>query len=313
VCRGTSHVLHENHAITLALICDTYKDRNTLSLYQIMTVGPFSSAAGIGRAEPAYARLNKVVEECGVDDFATKSEVPPPLSSDTSTLPANVDVLIIGSGLSGSVFASRCSEENLTCAVLEARSHIGGNCFDFIDETSDLRISKYGAHLFHTQSDRVWKYVQRFSRWMPFDHRVRGLVDGKLVPIPPTMETVNALFGTAIDSEEEMEDWYKEQRVVPSSEDGVPRNGEEAALSRVGPQLYEKIFKHYTKKQWNKYPEELDASVLLRLPCRSSKDDRYFNDVYQGKCVSLSSQPFNLFLSHCTMKSLTLSFFSTTC
>jgi UDP-galactopyranose mutase len=264
-----------------------------------MTVGPFSSSAGIGRAEPVYASLNKVVGECGVDAFddEEKNEVRPPLSSDTSSLPPSVDVLIIGSGLSGSVIANRCSEEHLTCAVLEARDHIGGNCYDFIDEISDLRISKYGAHLFHTQSDRVWKYVQRFSRWMPFDHRVRGLVDGKLVPIPPTMETVNALFGTAIDTEEEMEDWYKEQRVVPSSEDGVPRNGEEAALSRVGPQLYEKIFKHYTKKQWNKYPEELDASVLLRLPCRSSKDDRYFNDVYQGKCVSLSSQPFFLSLS----------------
>merc|ERR1719487_3159649 len=102
----------------------------------------------------------------------------------------------------------------------------------------------------------------------------------KLVPIPPVQETVNVLFGETIDSEEKMSAWYEQERVKPPS--GEPANGEEAALSRVGERLYERIFKHYTKKQWDKYPAELDASVLMRLPCRTSTDDRYFNDEWQA-------------------------------
>jgi len=131
----------------------------------------------------------------------------------------------------------------------------------------------------------VWGYVQQFSQWIPFDHRVKGRVPDKdgvkqLVPIPPTQETVNTLFGADVHNEDEMQAWYDKERVVPPS--GEPTNGEEAALSRVGKSLYEPIFKHYTKKQWDKYPEELDASVLMRLPCRTSTDDRYFGDDYQA-------------------------------
>jgi UDP-galactopyranose mutase len=124
---------------------------------------------------------------------------------------------------------------------------------------------------------------------------VKGLVrdsDGKtqLVPIPPTQETINLLKlaggSKEIENEKEMEAWYAAQRVVPTDKKtGLPRppkNGEEAALSLVGPDLYEKIFKHYTKKQWDKYPEELDASVLMRLPCRTTTDDRYFSDTHQA-------------------------------
>ena len=131
----------------------------------------------------------------------------------------------------------------------------------------------------------MWDYVQNFSEWMPFDHRVKGRVADaqgakQLVPIPPVQETVNTLFGEKISSEEEMQKWYDEHRVAPAG--GEPANGEEAALSRVGKLLYEPIFKHYTKKQWDKYPEELDASVLMRLPCRTSTDDRYFGDEWQA-------------------------------
>ena len=103
---------------------------------------------------------------------------------------------------------------------------------------------------------------------------------GKEVGPYTSHETVNLLFGTTIHSEADMQAWYDSQRVLPAG--GVPVNGEEAALSRVGPLLYEKIFKHYTKKQWDKYPSELDASVLLRLPCRTSTDDRYFSDPWQA-------------------------------
>ena len=97
---------------------------------------------------------------------------------------------------------------------------------------------------------------------------------------PPTQATVNELFSENIDSEEKMQAWYDAQRIKPPT--GEPQNGEEAALSRVGPLLYDRVFKHYTKKQWDKYPEELDASVLLRLPCRTTTDDRYFGDPWQA-------------------------------
>ena len=172
----------------------------------------------------------------------------------------------------------------MTSLILDVRDHIGGNCYDYI-EGHGIRASKYGAHLFHTKFPRVWDYVQNFSEWMPFDHRVKGRVADaqgakQLVPIPPVQETVNTLFGEKISSEEEMQKWYDEHRVAPAG--GEPANGEEAALSRVGKLLYEPIFKHYTKKQWDKYPEELDASVLMRLPCRTSTDDRYFGDEWQA-------------------------------
>jgi UDP-galactopyranose mutase len=219
------------------------------------------------------------------------SEAPLPLpkdvlSGDLSTAPREVDLLIVGAGLSGAVLAERCSSElGMTSLVIDKRDHLGGNCYDYVTPEG-IRASKYGAHLFHTKFERVWAYVQRFSEWIPFDHRVRGRVPDasgakKLVPIPPTQATVNALFDANVTSDAEMQAWYDRQRVQPAH-GGAPANGEEAALSRVGPELYEKIFKHYTKKQWDKYPAELDASVLMRLPCRTSTDDRYFADEYQA-------------------------------
>merc|ERR1712054_2725 len=106
----------------------------------------------------------------------------------------------------------------------DVRDHIGGNCYDYV-ESHGLRASKYGAHLFHTKFERVWDYVTQFSEWLPFDHRVMGLVPDKdgvkrLVPIPPTQETVNTLFDAGVDSAEAMEAWYEKHRVTPP--DGKP-------------------------------------------------------------------------------------------
>ena len=258
-----------------------------------MPSGPFASASGVGRAEPEWALQNEVRGVVGYDRLFTTgnaSEGPLPLGDAVmqgglATAPGEVDLLIVGAGLSGAVIAERCSRElGMTSLIIDKRDHIGGNCYDYLD-SHGIRCSKYGAHLFHTKFQRVWEYVTQYSEWVPFDHRVRGLVpdkngDKKIVPIPPTQQTVNTLFGEDIDSEEKMQAWYDTQRVKPPS--GEPKNGEEAALSRVGPLLYDRIFKHYTKKQWDKYPEELDASVLLRLPCRTSTDDRYFPDPWQA-------------------------------
>jgi len=253
-----------------------------------MPQGPFPF-----RAPSPYGELNECTGECGKDNIfknGETSDAPLDLgdavkSGDMSTCPNKVDLLIVGAGLSGCVLAERCSKElGMTSIILDKRDHIGGNCYDFVTENK-IRASLYGAHLFHTKYERVWNYVQEFSEWMPFDHRVRGLVPGrdgekKLVPIPPVQETVNKLFGESIENEEQMIAYYDKVRVMPAG--GEPTNSEEAALMRVGPELYDAIFKHYTKKQWDKYPAELDASVMMRLPCRTNTDERYFGCTWQA-------------------------------
>lgn len=188
------------------------------------------------------------------------------------------DILIVGAGLSGAVIAERFAEHsNKNVLVIDKRDHIGGNCFDFIDENGIL-INKYGAHLFHTNFEDVWEYVQQFSEWQRWDHRVLGAIEGKLINIPVNINTVNALCGTDIKDEKEMNQWLK---TVQVQYDTI-NNSEEIAKSRVGEELYKKIFRDYTFKQWNKYPEELDPSVLARIPIRNNFDDRYFTDRFQA-------------------------------
>lgn len=189
----------------------------------------------------------------------------------------NIDILIIGAGISGSVLAERYASIGKKVLIIEKRNHIAGNCYDYVDE-NDILVSKYGAHLFHTNEESVWKYVNKFSEWYPWEHKVVARVDDKTVPIPVNITTVNTLFDTNITSEEEMINWLEQNRIPVEK----PSNGEEAVLNRVGSVLYEKMFKHYTKKQWDKYPAELDASVLDRIPVRTNYDDRYFSDIHQA-------------------------------
>lgn len=187
------------------------------------------------------------------------------------------DIIIVGAGISGAVLAERYAAMGKKILVLEKRDHIGGNCYDFYNEEG-LLVSKYGAHLFHTNYEDVWTYVNRFAQWYPYEHRVLAKVDGKLVPIPVNITTVNELFGLNIQTELQMQQWLDSVQI----KNDTPKNGEEAALARVGTVLYEKMFKHYTKKQWDRYPAELDASVLQRIPVRTNFDDRYFGDKYQA-------------------------------
>jgi len=205
----------------------------------------------------------------------------------------NIDILIIGAGISGAVLAERYASLGKKVLIIEKRDHIAGNCYDYIDDNGIL-VSKYGAHLFHTNEEIVWSYVQQFSDWYPWEHKVVARVDDKTVPIPVNITTVNTLFGENITSEEEMAVWLENNR-KPFEK---PANGEEAVLNRVGEELYEKMFKHYTKKQWDKFPAELDASVLERIPVRSNYDDRYFSDKYQALPKGGYTQLFDKILSN---------------
>lgn len=187
-------------------------------------------------------------------------------------------VLVVGAGLTGSVVARELADkQNAEVLVIEKRDHIAGNCYDYIDEDTGIRMNKYGAHLFHTNSEEVWKYVTRFSEWVRWDHEVVSYIDGKIVPMPVNITTVNQLCGTSLQTTEEMNEWLKSVQYT-----GDIKNSEDMALSRVGKDLYEKLFKPYTKKQWNKDPSELDPSVLARIPVRNSFDPRYFSDKYQA-------------------------------
>jgi len=187
------------------------------------------------------------------------------------------DALIVGCGLSGAVIAERYAQAGKKVLIIDKRDHIGGNCYDFVDSTGIL-CNKYGAHIFHTNHEDVWEYVNRFSEWIRYEHKVVGAVEGTLVPIPVNITTVNMLCGQTIQTETEMNAWLREHQVKYD----VIENGEQMAKSRVGEVLYEKIFKEYTFKQWNKYPEELSPDVLARLPVRNNFDDRYFTDKYQA-------------------------------
>ena len=205
----------------------------------------------------------------------------------------NIDILIIGAGISGAVLAERYASIGKKVLVIEKRNHIAGNCYDYIDENGIL-VSKYGAHLFHTGEEDVWEYVNQFSDWYPWEHKVIARVDDKTVPIPVNITTVNTLFNENISSEEGMKSWLESNRINIEK----PANGEEAVLNKVGLELYEKMFKFYTKKQWDKFPEELDASVLERIPVRHNYDDRYFTDKYQALPEGGYTQLFEKMLDH---------------
>jgi len=188
------------------------------------------------------------------------------------------DVMIVGAGISGCAVAERYANLlNKKVLIIEKRDHIGGNCYDYINEIGIL-IPKYGPHFFHTNDTDVWNYVSQFTEWREYEHRVLSFVDSKLVPVPVNIKTVNDLFDLNMKTGKEMVEWLD----LNSTKIENPKNSEEAAMSKVGKILYEKLFKFYTKKQWDMWPAELDAEVMNRIPVRISFDDRYFSDKYQA-------------------------------
>ena len=192
------------------------------------------------------------------------------------------DVIVVGAGLSGAVFADRFAREcGKRVLVVEKRNHIAGNCYDAINQDGQL-MNAYGLHLFHCNDQRTFDYIQRFGEWIRYDHKVVARVKDhgmdRFVPVPVTMDTVNVVCQTNLQTEEEMKDWLQENQV--KYHDGI-RNSEEAAKARVGEELYQTLFESYTIKQWDKHPSELDRSVLERIPVRTNRDARYFSDRYQ--------------------------------
>jgi UDP-galactopyranose mutase len=160
--------------------------------------------------------------------------------------------------------------------IVDRRDHIAGNAFDYVDEFGVL-VHKYGPHIFHTNSDKVVEYLSRFTDWRPYEHRVLANVDGQKVPMPINRTTINRLYGLGLRKEEEVAAFLAE-RAEPVER---VRTSEDVVVAKVGRELYEKFFRGYTRKQWQRDPSELHASVCARIPIRTNEDDRYFTDSFQ--------------------------------
>jgi UDP-galactopyranose mutase len=190
---------------------------------------------------------------------------------------SSYDVLVVGAGFAGSILAERLATRcNQRVLVVDRRPHIGGNAYDYLDEHGVL-VHRYGPHIFHTNAEKVVEYLSQFTEWRPYEHRVVARVDGQLVPIPINRTTVNALYGLDLRTDEEVAAFYAE-RAEPIEH---LRTSEDAVVTKVGRDLYEKFFRGYTRKQWNRDPSELHASVTSRIPTRTNTDDRYFTDKFQ--------------------------------
>ncbi|RYY61693.1 MAG: UDP-galactopyranose mutase, partial [Chitinophagaceae bacterium] len=204
--------------------------------------------------------------------------------------------LIVGAGFAGSVLAERLASENKKVLIVDKRNHIGGNAFDHYN-SDGLLVHKYGPHIFHTNSREVFDYLGRFTEWRPYEHRVLASVDGMLVPIPINLNTINALYGLNLNSDE------VEKFLALKAEKRTPvRNSEDVVVNKVGRDLYEKFFKGYTRKQWDLDPSELDASVAARIPTRNNRDDRYFSDTYQAMPAEGYTRMFERMLDHPNIK-----------
>ena len=191
------------------------------------------------------------------------------------------DVLVVGAGLSGAVMAERFARiQNKKVLVLEQRDHIAGNCYDYVNDDG-ITVHLYGPHLFHTSNDYVWEYLGNFTNWHPYEHKVLGAIDGKLVPIPFNLNTLHALYTDA--EAAEIEQLLIEQY---GSEGKVPilqlRKHPSKKLRQLGELVYQKFFVNYTAKQWGCTPEDISPAVTARVPVVVSRDDRYFHDKYQA-------------------------------
>jgi UDP-galactopyranose mutase len=203
------------------------------------------------------------------------------------------DFLIVGAGFAGSVLAERLARcSNKRVLLCEARSHIGGNAYDYYNDDGIL-CHKYGPHIFHTNAQMVFDYLSQFTDWRPYQHWARTWVDGMLLPIPINLDTINQLYGLNLTSSQMTE--FLSTRAEPCAQ---VRTSEDVVVSLIGRELYQKFFRGYTRKQWGLDPSELDASVTARVPTRTNRDDSYFTDVYQAMPLHGYTRMFERMLEH---------------
>lgn len=186
------------------------------------------------------------------------------------------DYLIVGSGLFGSIFAYEAGKKGKQCLVVEKRDHIGGNIYT--KEVEGIQVHQYGAHIFHTSNREVWEYVQQFAEFNRYTNSPVANYKGEIYNLPFNMNTFNKLWGVVTPTEAKAK--IEEQAAAYRTEH--PANLEEQALNLVGKDIYEKLIKGYTEKQWGHRATELPPEIIKRLPVRYIYDNNYFNDIYQG-------------------------------
>lgn len=201
-------------------------------------------------------------------------------------------MLVVGAGFAGAVVARVAAEATCRVLVIDRRPHVCGNVFDYLDCSGQL-VHKYGPHIFHTNSSRVFRFLSKFTEWRCYEHRVLALLSGCYYPFPINRNTVNLLYALNLDEAGAaafFESVREPRNPIRSSEDVV--------LNSVGRDLYEKFFLNYTRKQWGMDPSELKAGVAARIPVRTNTDDRYFTDTFQALPTEGYAKMFEKMLDH---------------
>jgi UDP-galactopyranose mutase len=189
------------------------------------------------------------------------------------------DLVVVGTGLFGLTVAERMAEQGRKVLMIDRRDHLGGNAYSETDPATGIEVHRYGAHLFHTSNERVWEYVNRFTAFTSYVHRVYTTRRGEVFPMPINLGTINQFFRSA-HGPDAARALVREQAAELGGK--RPENLDEQGVSLIGRPLYEAFIQGYTAKQWQTDPRELPASIISRLPVRYTYDNRYFNDTYEG-------------------------------
>jgi UDP-galactopyranose mutase len=202
------------------------------------------------------------------------------------------DYLIVGAGFFGATFARMATDAGKKCLIIDSRNHIAGNAYSERQEGIDIHV--YGPHIFHTNDDGIWNFVNRFAEFNNFVLSPKVHTNGRMYSLPFNMNTFNELWGCT--TPQQAKDIIESQRFK-----GTPSNLEEQALSLVGTDIYNLIIKGYTQKQWQKHPKDLPEFIIKRLPLRFTYDNNYFNDRYQGIPVNGYTEMFKSMLEGITV------------
>ncbi|MDR1033164.1 MAG: UDP-galactopyranose mutase [Bifidobacteriaceae bacterium] len=192
---------------------------------------------------------------------------------------ANYDLIIVGAGIFGCTVAEQAARDKKHVLVLDKREHIGGNAYAEFDAETGIEVHKYGAHLFHTSDEAVWQYVNKFTAFNSYVHKVYTVHKGEVFPMPINLGTINQFFHANYSPNEAR---AKIHELAGESANVIPKNLDEQGTKLIGRPLYEAFIMNYTKKQWQTDTKDLSPDIIKRLPVRYNYDNRYFNDKYEG-------------------------------
>jgi len=212
-------------------------------------------------------------------DAAKPRPAPLPVSGAAAGKLMRMDLLVVGSGFFGLTIAERAASAGKRVVVIDRRSHIGGNAYSEAEPETGIEVHRYGAHLFHTSNETVWEYVNRFTTFTGYEHKVYSNFKGEVYPLPINLGTINQFFRAAYGPDEARALIAQQAEEFDTKS---AQNLEEKGISLIGRPLYEAFIRDYTSKQWQTPTTELPASVISRLPVRYTYDNRYFNDTYEG-------------------------------